>query len=1070
MNRMAQLVKAVSPEKQIGDVNKSNNVDAKRQTMTDSDSICLSVDNVHSIENLKVFMSFLCDKQATDLVTAIRSSTELFNYCIPAREAVLLFYGDLFMEYSTYYWINKKRSLIPVPNSNNTVAEEQQTKSKIEYVGELTRRFFEMEKLKLADAQEDQATSEVDEPSTSKMDHRPVRVMLIKTLSTSSHLSGPDSPPATGSHTSPTSSPNKISVPPREIPTSRRTSSCHSNENNMDQTPMSPSAQDNELNTVDDDMQCETSEIGLVDIFSELENQIPLIRSTITNLISKYGLMEHDNSESNNHQQASWPERQKERFRNLIISWASDILIHLNAKHSETSATLATDLTKCNSKMLLAKQIELWNDNPASKLLLDIILDSRHDVCQLFERLSVTGHNCDWLLAHFLLEMSKQSNHGKNFTMCMEYIIGRSCDINSLTYILAYMSDNNPKAMTNFPKSNIPFLISLCQTSASLLNVLALEIPDEINPEFLNNLAKEVFRKVPNQNHSTCIEGLTHCIVAAPNSYKLFLLALDVMQNEGVNSEVKSATQVIIDSILLRMQQRVMNSNQNSNVVMSNPQVRILDGLLNLINSDPSKLIEKTVRSRFAQRKARSIFNLMSLLYGHGFASTVIAHHLNLPEKYSWLLLKPLLDRLMKNFADDGSTLVSQTLASNMNLRTQTFWKNLYNLTLAMPDIKLNLDLLSQLIADKLCAATLDIDSIAQLIKLCCSSLERVDHSRIRIGTRHKLCMSLATSFFLLLELNGDNFPEILSYTRVTLTCMSLLRRSQVASHILCRALLERSLAYGHLFNIDFDPDLLGVHQESNDTLQDDIKLSKENMKVSLGQMFRRLPNHRASVQVKKIKVADERQSIDRQSINSYLLIEAFKSSINDLSAFADLFVEFFCPVMFEKNLWPPDENLRVINEKNLGILRKFDQVPPFWDLFELIGQAKCLKSCLVLVKALLAAHLAMWASATAKSCPDKMITTTRLIPPLAESGLIPRAFGLAVEVIPHLTPNQVFAVLCDIWSFLKDTVHEENVLQDDVKMYLTRLRTFMCHHMPGSTYVKIFKELYKPAPKTIPT
>jgi hypothetical protein len=318
---------------------------------------------------------------------------------------------------------------------------------------------------------------------------------------------------------------------------------------------------------------------------------------------------------------------------------------------------------------------------------------------------------------------------------------------------------------------------------------------------------------------------------------------------------------------------------------------------------------------------------------------------------------------------------------------------------------------------------------------------------------------------------------------------MSLLRQTKVASHILCRALLERSLVYGHLFNTDFNPDLIGTYPGSNGCIQeDDIKLSKENLKVSLDHRFRRLPNHHinygalAVPELKKAKSGHEDIASDiipdRQSINSYLLVEAFKSSINDIDAFADLFVEFHCPIMFERNLWPSDDALRVINEKNLGILRKFDQIPPFWDLYELIGRAKCLKNCLVLVKALLAAHLAMWASATAKSCPDKMISTTRLIPPLAESGLVPRAFGLTVEVLPHLSPNQVFAVLSDIWNYLKDTVHlaknEESELQDDVmaraKMYLTRLRIFMCHHMPDSTYVKIFKELYKPAPKIIPT
>jgi hypothetical protein len=669
-------------------------------------------------DSLDTFLSFFCDKKAVELVTAIQTSVKLFNYCIPAREAILPFFGDLFMDYSAYYWMSKNKSHPSLPKLNNTTGEE---KSKIEYVG-------------------------------------------------------------------------------------------------------------------------------------ELEEPIRHIISTFRALLVKYGLTKQGTNEGSNRQQSPPPEWQRERFKNLITSWASDILIDLNTKHSETSVLIAADLTRCNTKMFLAKQIDLWIDNPVNKLLLDITLSSYRDCCQFFKRLATTNQSCDWLFALTLLEMSKHNNSGKNFTTCMEYIINRSNDIDSLTYILAYMSYNNPKAMKNFPKTNVPLL---------------------------------------------------------------------------------------------------------------------------------------------------------------------------------------------------------------------------------------NLDIMSQLIVDKLCAVTLDIDSIAQLIKLCCSSLERVDHARIRIATKHKLCMSLATSFFLLLEMNGDRFPEILSYTRVSLTCMSLLRQSKVASHILCRALLERSLVYGHLFNVNFDPDLIGIYSVSSDRTEDDnIKLSKENLKVTLGHRFRRLPNHHSERgsknRLKTSKVENDDASRDpnipdRQSINSYLLIEAFKSSINNIDAFAELFVEFHCPVMFEKNLWPSDESLRVINEKNLSILRRFEQVPPFWDLYELIGQEKCLKNCLVLVKALLAAHLAMWASATAKSCPDKMNSTTRLIPPLAESGLIPRAFGLTIEVLPNLSPNEVFVVLSDIWNFLKDSVHlsghEEVALQDDVmaKMYLTKLRIFMCHHMPGLTYVKIFKDLYRPAPKTIP-
>jgi len=524
---------------------------------------------------------------------------------------------------------------------------------------------------------------------------------------------------------------------------------------------------------------------------------------------------------------------------------------------------------------------------------------------------------------------------------------------------------------------------------------------------------------------------------------------------------------------------------------MPNPHLHLIDGLLNQINNDPAKLIQKTTTSKYVAKKAGAVFYRMSLIFGHTFASRVISHYLNLPEAIFAPLLRPILKRFMSHFGDDGSVLISQTMSGDASLRTSVYWHNMNTLVSKNSDLKLDLDLISQLISDKLSAAAFDLKSIAQLIKLCCSSLERVDQSRIRIGTKHRLCKALATCYFLLLEDDKYDFLEVLSYIRITLTCMKLLKQSSVSSHILCRALLERTLVYGKLFNRNFNPGLITEGLEGSGLVASEasIRLSTENLKVSLGHRFRRLPNHDRLVALSKSgdcrrgstyseglreNGGKEMSEVpDKESINSYLLIEAFKSSINSIEAFANLFVEFHCPVMFDKHLWPSDESLRVINEKNLGILRKFEQIPLFWDLFELIGRFKCLKNCLVLVKALLSSHLALWASATTKSCPDKMESTSRLIPPLAQSGLIPSAFALTVDVFPHLTANEVFSVLSDVWQYVKDA----NLSQTEIelspdeecarsKVYLNRLRLFMCQHMPGPTYVKIFKEFYRPETK----
>lgn len=997
---------------------------------------------IKTTESLKDFMSFLCDKRLSEMSVVVKSSIDLLDYCVPSREAVLEFYSQLFAEYSTFFWSNKKKPALD-PN-----------KSRTEYVGEITRRFYEASKLKQADLREDSQPS-----GGGPINITPGRALIGSPTKSIISNTGPASPTASSSCSPPHSGPRVIPTGPRIIPTTRRTSSCHSTD--IDQTPMSPS----QGNDGDIDMKDELAlEAGTyeADIYIELVGLIGQIKHAILDLMNRYQLKNHVKS-STEHMTSR--ERLGLKLKNLLANWASNLLLKLSVKQSDLPIF---DLSATNSKdqpKTMNLVIDIWLSNPVNKLLVDLVLECHEDIPSLFRKLVDSNENRDWLISYILAELSKRPSSDCDFSSCMEYIISYQNAAKSVTQVLAHLSDVNPKAMANFPKSNIPFLISLCQTSSSLLNVLAQEIPDKICPDFLNRLAKEAFARVSSKAQPSYIASLTHCIIAAPNSYKLFLLTLQAKVDDRVCNEAKSAAQLIIDSIQLKIQEKALESaTHGPAAALNSSQTALIMNLLNQIDRDLSDLIELSISSTFIERKSYEILYRMSIIHGHFFASKVIFNYLNLPEKTFWPSLKPLLNKFMKLFGDDGTTLVSQTLSLAQEKRKPIFWANLHKLTIILPEMKLNLDILSQLLANKLSAAKFDIVAVAQLLKLCCNSLERVDHGRIGISTKHKLCKSLATCYFLLLEYESDNFPEILSYLRVSLTCMSLLKQTTIASQILCRALLERSIVYGHLFNENFEPDLAGDTTRNDHWTSDDtIKLSKENMKVTLGHRFRRLPNNipeRTKPVIKRTKVNksdEDSYSPNRQSINCYLLIEAFKSSINNIEAFATLFVDFHCPVMFDKQAWPTDDNLRTINEKNLSILRKFEQVPPFWDLYELIGQAGCLKSCLVLIKALLAAHLAMWASATTNSNANKMLSTSRLIPPLAKSSLIPEAFSLAVEVLPHLSAVEVYSVLCDVWQYLKDSNSDGPKAKE--KAYLNKLRLFMCQKLPGQLYVKIFKE-----------
>lgn len=190
--------------------------------------------------------------------------------------------------------------------------------------------------------------------------------------------------------------------------------------------------------------------------------------------------------------------------------------------------------------------------------------------------------------------------------------------------------------------------------------------------------------------------------------------------------------------------------------------------------------------------------------------------------------------------------------------------------------------------------------------------------------------------------------------------------------------------------------------------------------------------------------------------LNRQMVVDAFKSSIVDMSAFAALVVECVTPdVMFNDDMWPDEDFLKVTIERDLHIARQFELNPLLWDLSTLIAEAGLLNSCAVMTRALMAVQLTQWAAATANK--DKLESTCKLITLLIKGGLLPEEYFLHVpQVLPHLQPWEIFCVLNDLWRYLKDS--SGRAPNPPVKQYLERLRIIMSQNLPGSLFVKIFK------------
>lgn len=1044
----------------------------------------VSTKDINQVTDLKTFLGFVCDHRLIELSLTIDAANGLLSRCPPARDAVLKFYSEFLCEYCTYYWLNKRRLTSEAIAKGGLQAPQlsfHKINSRIEYVGELSRRFHEASKLKSADQREDQ-------PEVNYLQQK--KVTPIKSEPCQSHsrnqvnslMPSPRSP--TGPASPPPSDQPMVHTIIRNIPTtpvrshSRRTSSCASMD--MDQTPKSPSLNESESN---DEEFTEKPQNGPTDIFHEFETSIQKIRFLLMKFVSIDE--NHNNSQNEKHLHS--------RFRQTIKTWATDLLVSSSFKDHSLSIELSRQLAVFGGQNDngLAPLITMWLENPVTKLLIDLLLLSHSKIEELIEKLILHDH-CEWMVAHLLVRISEQPNSESHFSACMEKIINSKMAYQALFSILAYQSDNNPKAMANFPKSNILFLIHLCRQSNSLLNVLALEIPERIDPHLVNDLVRQVSTSINSvnqvQEQQQWLDNLIHCIIAAPNAFRLVLLTFDIWMDEKISAEGRNYANLILDTIVGKIQTKAIYSVNNQQL----PQIDFyypMEQLLSHMKENIEILVEKASMSKNAKEKILEIFHLLCILNGLEFASRIVFHIINLPSQNFWPMLNPLLKTLKKRFGEDVDDYISQTLDLPDAVRSDYFWQNLLTLSYLDNSISLDIEKLSLLLSEKLCSTKFNLTATAYIIKICLASLEKTlsTKKKISVRTQHRLSISLATCYFMLLKKGVKNHPESLDALKSMRECMNILSNTITAQHILCRALMDLTTENCHLFNdrhVD-DFESSDLHELNGMYQVQPYNIAEENRQLPVGIKFRRLPNCSKRISKPKnlkselslmanndcVEKNDKMNIIPDEDLNCYLSLQVFKSSIKDMQAFSILLVDCLTPIIFNKNIWSEDDSTKGITEQDLKILKTFELNPLLWKLCDIIGQKGYLKNCLVIIRSILSVLLALWSASSANSSCDKLKTTKKLILLLADSSLIPKLpYKYAVEVLPQLKPNEVYCVLHDIWRYLRDT-NDKSTSQTnqetlkEIRPYCHRLRLLMCQYMPGPLFVKIFRELYQKNP-----
>ena len=164
-------------------------------------------------------------------------------------------------------------------------------------------------------------------------------------------------------------------------------------------------------------------------------------------------------------------------------------------------------------------------------------------------------------------------------------------------------------------------------------------------------------------------------------------------------------------------------------------------------------------------------------------------------------------------------------------------------------------------------------------------------------------------------------------------------------------------------------------------------------------------------------------------ALNSQLLLNtlcsASKHHDHASLTIALLLVEIISPdIMYNGFPWP-DENIKFTIERDLTIKKTFEDIPIAWDLLEFVASNRpALCYCSVLMRALTASYIAIWStSALSKSMesPKQLQSTERLLEIMVIGQFLPENMHVLPQMVKHLAPHEVVAVLQDVWNYMRD-------------------------------------------------
>lgn len=163
-------------------------------------------------------------------------------------------------------------------------------------------------------------------------------------------------------------------------------------------------------------------------------------------------------------------------FTKSITDWSLELAANLSAKYGQFCQTAGTPLNQSSDlNVSLSSSLAFWMQCPAMQALTNLtdltISSNAVEVDRLVKQMLQYSPHCDWILAHLITTMSNNAG----FQAYIEHLIQSAQSSPSVTCILSYLSEHNPRAIVNCSKSNLPFLLKLSTNSKPLLDLLVTE-------------------------------------------------------------------------------------------------------------------------------------------------------------------------------------------------------------------------------------------------------------------------------------------------------------------------------------------------------------------------------------------------------------------------------------------------------------------------------------------------------------------------------------------------------------------------------------------------------------------